>query len=79
MQVKFDLMPGRIRSGWSTMTAIRGKQLTDARIAYYQRRGWYSAEVRDARAQLQKRKADRVAKREGPFALVDGRMIYSPK
>ena len=74
----FDIHPGRIRSGWNLSTILRGKRLTDARIAYYQRRGFYSDEFRAARREHQQRQQSQRSKRDGSFVIHEGRAIYSP-
>ena len=61
---------------------IIGEPLTDKRIEYYQERGYYSEEVREARRELrtmrQKRKEDRLNRHGNFLTLLDGRQIYSP-
>ena len=56
---------------------IVGKPLTDRRIEYYEKRGWYEAENKAAR---KKRAEERAARqqRKGNFVQRDGRMIYCP-
>jgi hypothetical protein len=56
---------------------IVGKLLTDRRIAYYQKRGWYDA---DAKAARKERAEKRLKKqnRTGNFKLEEGRLIYCP-
>lgn len=63
-----------IRSRW--VANPRGKPLTDRRIEFYKKRGFYSAELRQARKELQDRKR---MKRLGNFiTAADGRQVYSP-
>lgn len=72
----------RLRSGWNPSAFLIGKPLTDKKIAEYERRGYYSAELREARAELQRRKKAKRELREhrsGEFIKRDGRLIYSPK
>src|SRR5688572_8010693 len=55
----------------------RGPLLTDKRIERYQKKGFYSAEFREARRAYQARKA--AQKRVGNFIKAgDGRFIYCP-
>lgn len=57
---------------------VVGKRLTDRRIAKYEKAGWYSPEMKQARKALAERKAGR--KREGEYIrMEDGRLIYSPR
>ena len=52
-----------------------GKRLSDARIAFYQKRGWYDAEQHQARL----KRATSRPKRVGNWVEAgDGRMIYCP-
>ena len=51
------------------------KPLTDARIAYYERQGWYASDAKKAR----KARAERKVKRDGNFLVVDGSKIYCPQ
>lgn len=54
--------------------------LTDRAIEKYKKQGYYSKEMRDARKELQARKAAKRMKREGDFLVAnDGRLIFSPK
>lgn len=57
-----------------------GKVLSDRRIKYYENRGWYSAEQKQARKVRSERKVVQVAKElvGTNFRMVDGRMIYCP-
>ena len=62
------------RSGWPSAGFILGP-LTDKKIAKYQKLGYYSAEFKEARKELQARKR----KRKGNFVeSEDGRLVYSP-
>ena len=62
------------RTGWPSVGFMRGP-LTDRKIAKYQKLGYYSAEFREARKELQARKR----KRKGNFVeSEDGRLVYSP-
>lgn len=62
------------RSGWTVNVFYKG-QLTDKKIARYQRLGYYSAEFRAARKEYQ----DNKRKRKGNFVQGEGgRLIYSP-
>ena len=75
----FDMRIGHIRSGWRADVVLRGKRFTDARIAYYQRRGYYSQEVWDFRRELAERREKKRAKREGNFLITEGHAVYSPE
>jgi len=67
-----------IRSAWNIGAMLRRGKLTDRKIAQYEKLGYYSAEFRQARRDLQERKRKR--RREGSFDVTDdGRMIYNPK
>lgn len=71
----------RLRSGWNEAAFLLGKPLTDRKIAEYERRGYYSAAFREARAELLRRKRathEARIKRIGPFIEHEGRLIYSP-
>ena len=76
---KFDMQQGHIRSGWNTVAMLRGKLLTDRRIAQYQKEGRYSPEFQAARREMWARRAAKQSERHGNFTVTDGRMIYSPK
>lgn len=68
----------RIRSGWNVGHMLRGKKLTDRKIAQYEKLGYYSAEFKRMRREVQERKRDR--SREGSFDINEsGRMIYNPR
>ena len=71
---------GHVRSGWQVLalSLLRLGPLTDRKIAQYQAAGWYSDTARQARRDLQERRKAKADRREGHFALRDGRMIYSP-
>ena len=61
---------------WRSWGFLRRGILTDKQIEKYQREGYYSAEFKLARKQLQSRQK---RSRTGNFILDDdGRMIYSP-
>jgi hypothetical protein len=69
-----------IRSGWNEGLMILKGPLTDKAIEKYKKLGYYSKEMRDARRELQARKAAKRMKREGNFLVAnDGRLIFSPK
>lgn len=63
-------------TSWREFTV--GKRLTDARIEYYQKLGYYSPEFRKARREAWERKASKRRQRVGSFDIVNGRMIYNP-
>ncbi len=66
-----------IRSSWQSAHFMRRGVLTDKRIAYYQKRGFYSPEFQQARREFLARKS---AKRSGNFIKAqDGHLIYSPQ
>jgi hypothetical protein len=71
-----------IRSAWNESLMILKGPLTDRAIDRYQRQGWYSAEMKQARKERQEKKEARRAraqKREGAFLVMnDGRKVYSP-
>lgn len=69
----------RLGSTWNVGKLVRGAKLTDKRISFYAKRGWYSAEFRNARRELMRGKQARQSKREGSFLNDGGRLIYSPK
>lgn len=65
-----------IRSGWNIGRLMQRGKLTDRKIAQYEKAGYYSAEFRKARKDLQVRRR----RREGGFEISeDGRMIYNPR
>jgi len=68
----------RVSSTWNESRLRLGSPLTDKRIAKYAREGWYSADFRLARRELWAKQAQKRAKREGNFDIVDGRLIYRP-
>lgn len=75
---RFDGRQGHIRSGWNISAMLRRGPLTDRKIAFYEKRGYYSTEFRDARRELMQRKQAKREQREGGFVIREGRMIYSP-
>jgi len=75
----FDTRQGHIRSSWNTAALLRGRPLTDRRIAQYQKAGYYSPEWQAARREMWARRAARQSERQGNFTVTDGRMIYSPR
>ena len=76
----FHYSGGRIRPSWNEAQLMRKGKLTDKRIEYYRKRGYYSAEYRQARKKKQELKSFRKnMERQGNFIVDDGRMIYSPR
>jgi hypothetical protein len=76
-EFKFEHSP--MRGSWNaTRMLVRGR-LTDRKINYYSKRGWYANEFRAARRELMANKKARREKREGNFISDRGRLIYSPK
>ena len=67
-----------IRSGWNVAAFLRGKPLTDKRIAFYHQHGYYSPAFQAARREFWASQAARRAAREGNFDKVDGRLIFRP-
>lgn len=69
-----------IRSSWNESKYLIRGPLTDKKIDFYRKRGWYDPEFQEARRELMaKKKAKRDAKRDGSFLkMPDGRLIYSP-
>ena len=70
----------RMRSGWNPAVFIMRGPLTDKKIASYERRGFYSPELREARRQLRDKKNRQILspKRDGNFmTMPDGRLIYT--
>lgn len=70
----------RIRSGWKPERFIVRKLLTDKQIEKYRRMGFYSAEFKQARKELQdmrKRRRDE-RRRDGNFVRDGDRLIFSP-
>lgn len=66
-----------IRKGFNPSAVIRRGKLTDRKIAQYEKRGYYSADYRQARRELWQRQAKK--KRSGNFDISeDGRLIYRP-
>ncbi len=63
-----------MRSGWNEAMLLRGRKLTDADIRRYERKGWYSEELRQARRDLQPKRT----KRSGNFLERDGKLIFAP-
>ena len=69
----------RIRTTWRDGVVLRGERLTDGKIAKYERAGWYKPELKIARRDLAKMRAEKQAKRDVNFDVDrDGRMIYRP-
>lgn len=68
----------QVRTRWPNM--IVGGPLTDKRIDYYEKRGYYSEEVREGRRELRElRRKRQELKRTGNFlTTTEGRQIYSP-
>lgn len=68
-----------LRSSWNAGLMILKGRLTDRKIDEYRRRGFYSADFREKRREIQQRKAARRARREGNFVVDNrGAAIYSP-
>ncbi len=71
-----------IRSGWNESLMILKGRLTDRLIQRYQKMGFYSEEMRQARRDRQEKKKARRMKamqRDGNFLVGrDGERIYSP-
>lgn len=69
-----------IRPAWNEGRLMRRRALTDRKIAKYESLGYYSAEYRQARRDLQARKrAGAASRRSGNFDVADdGRLIYRP-
>jgi hypothetical protein len=72
-----------IRSAWNESLLILKGPLTDRAIAGYQRRGWYSREMKEARKARAAEKAARrqraQQRREGNFLIGKaGQAVYSP-
>lgn len=70
----------RLRSTWNESKILLRGKLTDRKIEYYRKRGFYSNEFREMRRDLwMKRKSKRDDNRIGNFVKTgDGRLIYSP-
>jgi len=68
-----------VKSRWPK--AQVGLKLTDKRIEFYRKHGYYSAEIRQARRELwEMRERRRDAKRVGNFLQSEsGSLIYSPR
>lgn len=74
------------KTGWSGslktkgfVNNIMGKRLTDAKIAKYEREGFYSQEYREARKKMAEKKHQKRVVRQGNFDVGEnGRMIYRP-
>lgn len=67
----------QIKSAWNETRLSRRKPLTDKKIQKYIEQGYYSAEYRKARKELQVRKAK--AKRVGNFIESEpGKFVYAP-
>lgn len=76
-----DFNETRVRSAWDESRIMRRKALTDRKIKQYEAQGYYSPAFRDARRELQDRKAARRearAMRDGNFDIIQGRMVYRP-
>jgi hypothetical protein len=65
----------KMKSSWRSFGHIKG-ELTDRKIAKYEKAGFYSPEATLERRVLQAQKAAR--KRHGNFVESGGRFIYSP-
>lgn len=66
----------RLPTSWNMVRMTVRGELTDRKIAKYEKAGFYSADFRAARkAMMEKKKA---RKRHGNFVQVDDRWIYSP-
>jgi hypothetical protein len=77
---KFDFLPGRIRSAWNSVLMCRGKPLTDARIAHYQKLGHYSLAVKAARREAWEKKRQERVRKDGNFVRAEGgRLLFRPE
>lgn len=73
---------GRIRPSWNCEAMLIRGNLTDRKIEEYRKRGFYTAEYRDARKKLMEQKHfNRAMNRISSgnfFEADDGRLIYNP-
>jgi hypothetical protein len=68
-----------IRSSWNTVRMLMRGPLTDRKIEQYEKRGYYSAEFREARREMWQRQQAKRMRRDGNFLLrEDGSRIYAP-
>ncbi len=68
----------KVKPAWNENRLLRRGKLTDKAIKKYMQLGYYSAELREARKELQRKKQARRDKREGNFDVREGRMIFNP-
>jgi len=68
----------RIRSAWNPAKLSVRRRLTDKQIEKYQKLGYYSAEIKQARRDLAKLRENKKT-RVGNFLHGDGGLIYSPR